>query len=78
MWTLRYPNEKSNKNFFQQINTIINWDIIALKLDRLYAKGQSHTGRPSYEGLLLFKITLLQTWYNRSDYEVEDAVKDRM
>ncbi len=78
MWTLRYPNEKSNKNFFQQINTIINWDIIALKLDRLYAKGQSHTGSPSYEGLLLFKITLLQTWYNRSDYEVEDAVNDRI
>ncbi len=69
---------KIKQEFFHQINTIINWNIIALKLDRLYAKGQSHTGRPSYEGLLLFKITLLQTWYNRSDYEVEDAVNDRI
>ncbi len=69
---------KIKQEFFQQINTIVNWDVIATKLDKLYAKGQSHTGRPSYEGLLLFKITLLQTWYNRSDYEVEDAVNDRI
>ncbi len=33
---------KIKQAFFHQINTIINWDIIALKLDRLYAKGQSH------------------------------------
>ncbi len=68
---------KIKQAFFHQINTIVNWDMIALKLDRLYAKGQSHTGSPSYEGLLLFKITLLQTWYNMSNDEVEDAVNDR-
>ena len=28
--------------------------------------------------ILLFKITLLQTWYNLSDYEVEDQVNDRI
>ncbi len=69
---------KIKQEFFHQINTIVNWDVIATKLDKLYAKGQSHTGRPSYEGLLLFKITLLQTWYNMSDDEVEDAVNDRI
>ncbi len=68
---------KIKQAFFQQINAIINWDVIATKLDNLSVKGLSHTGRPSYEGLLLFKITLLQTWYNMSNDGLEDAVKDR-
>lgn len=33
-------------------------------------------GNPSYDGLLLFKMCLLQTWYGLSDYEVEDRVND--
>ncbi len=36
---------KIKQEFFRQISTIINWDIITLKLNRLYAKGQSHTSR---------------------------------
>ncbi|MEZ4880310.1 MAG: transposase [Chitinophagales bacterium] len=32
--------------------------------------------KPSYDGLLLFKICLLQTWYGLSDYEVEDRIND--
>jgi transposase, IS5 family len=34
------------------------------------------TGRASYDGLVLFKMALLQTWYGLSDYEVEDRVND--
>jgi IS5 family transposase len=30
----------------------------------------------SYGGLLLFKMSLLQTWYGLSDYEVEDCITD--
>ena len=35
-------------------------------------------GRPSYSGLLLFKMSLLQTWYGLSDYEVEERVNDSL
>lgn len=35
-------------------------------------------GCPSYDGLLLFKMCLLQTCYGLSDYEVEDRVNDRI
>ncbi|HEY9222067.1 MAG TPA: transposase [Lutibacter sp.] len=41
-----------------------------------YIKGKSASGRHSYNGLLLFKMCLLQTWYGLSDYEVEDRVND--
>lgn len=40
-----------------------------------YAKGKRATGKPSYSGLLLFKMSLLQTGYG-FDYEVEGRVND--
>ncbi|OFX76330.1 MAG: hypothetical protein A2X12_03020 [Bacteroidetes bacterium GWE2_29_8] len=46
--------------------------------NRHYQKGESAIGRPSYDGLVLFKICLLQTWYGLSDYEAEDQVNDRI
>ncbi|WP_083253422.1 transposase [Flavivirga aquatica] len=33
-------------------------------------------GQLSYSGLLLLKMSLLQTWYGLSYYEVEDRVND--
>ena len=36
----------------------------------------SATGQPYYDGLLLFKMGLLQTWYGLSDYEIEDRLND--
>ena len=62
--------------FFNQINTLLDWDKISSIIDNHYTKGKSATGSPSYDGLLLFKMCLLQTWYGLSDYEVEDRVND--
>jgi IS5 family transposase len=49
--------------FFTQINSILNWQKIAKTIDTYYLKVKSVTGTPSYDGLLLFKMCLLQTWY---------------
>lgn len=67
---------KIKKTFFTQINTLINWGSVETLLKQHYTKGESATGKPSYSGLLLFKMCLLQTWYGLSDYEVEDRVND--
>lgn len=64
--------------FFSQINEFIDWRPISNIINKHYQKGDSASGRPSYSGLLLFKICLLQTWYGLSDYEVEDQVNDRI
>ena len=62
--------------FFSQINTLIDWDKIEKLIDADYRKGKSVVGKPSYNGLLLFKMCLLQSWYGLSDYEVEDRLND--
>lgn len=62
--------------FFTQIDTLVDWRLISNIINKHYTKGQSVTGTPSYDGLLLFKMSLLQTWYGLSDYEVEDRIND--
>ena len=69
---------KIKKVFFEQINTLLDWKSISTIIDKHYIKGKSAVGKPSYDGLLLFKMCLLQTWYGLSDYEVEDSVNDRI
>lgn len=67
---------KIKKTFFTQIDSLLDWDNISKVIDKHYKKGKSAVGCPSYDGLLLFKMCLLQTWYGLSDYEVEDRVND--
>ena len=69
-------SRKIKRTFFTQINTLLDWEPIVKVLKKHYTKGKSATGKPSYSGLLLFKMSLLQTWYGLSDYEVEDRVND--
>ena len=61
-------NRKIKKTFFTQINTLIDWDSVDRLIKRHYIKGKSDTGKPSYSGLLLFKMCSLQIWYGLSDY----------
>lgn len=67
---------KIKSQFFAQINLLIDWKPIIKIIDKHYKKGVDVCGNPAYSGLILFKMSLLQTWYGLSDYEVEDRVND--
>mgnify|MGYP001797361876 CR=1 FL=1 len=67
---------KIKKQFFTQINQLLDWKAMGKLIDKHNPRGQSATGNPSYDGVILFKMCLLQTWYGLSDYEVEDRVND--
>ncbi len=67
---------KIKSTFFNQMDELIDWSAIKLIINQHYIKGKSATGKPAYEGVLLFKACLLQTWYGLSDYEVEDRIND--
>lgn len=71
-----YAQERLKKTFFTQINTLIDWGSIEKLIDTDYYRGKSAVGQPSYSGLLLFKMCLLQSWYGLSDYEIEDRLND--
>lgn len=67
---------KIKQVFFNHVNLLVNWRPISNIINKHYQKGESAVGRPSYDGLVLFKMSLIQTWYGLSDYEVEDRVND--
>jgi len=69
---------KIKKQFFTQINDLLDWDSISKMIDKHCPRGSNAVGQSSYDGLLLFKMSLLQTWYGLSDYEVEDRVNDSL
>jgi len=74
-----FVEKRTRKNkFLRQINVIVDWQPIEKEINNIYRKGYSADGRPSYSGLLLFKMLLLQTWYNLSDPGVEDMVNDNL
>lgn len=73
------PRTRKIKNqFFNQVDTLIDWQPVLKMINQYYKKTSSATGRPAYNGIVLFKICLLQTWYGLSDYEVEDRVNDSL
>ncbi|VAW10593.1 Mobile element protein, partial [hydrothermal vent metagenome] len=69
-------SRKIKRTFFTQINTLLDQAPIIGVIKKHCTKGKNASGKPSYSRLLLFKTSLLQTWYGLSDHEVEDRVND--
>lgn len=69
---------KIKGKFLEEVDRIIDWRPIEKILSRNYSKKASAYGRPSYAALALFKMLLLQRWYNLSDPGLEQAVNDRI
>ena len=74
-----YVERRTRKNkFFASINNIIDWGTIEKEIDKVYKKGRSVDGRPSYRGLLLFKMLLISIWYDLSDEMTEEMVNENL
>lgn len=59
----------------ERIGALIDWAALGACLGDVYGSG---TGRPSYPPLVLFKVLLLQSWYELSDPGMEEALGDRL
>lgn len=68
------PGRSRSDKFFEAVDDAVDWPPFEERLKVVYA---SATGRPSYPPMMLFKILLIQRWYNLSDPAVEDALNDR-
>ncbi len=68
---------RTRSKFLHQIDTLIGWAIFEKELHKV-CKRSTHdaAGRAAYSPLVLFKMMLLQTWYNLSNMGVEDMVND--
>ena len=65
----------SASTVLQKLDEAIDWAPIKAALSGIYV---SPFGKESYPPLAMFKILLLQNWYNLSDSQAEDALRDRI
>ncbi|MGA1847691.1 IS5 family transposase, partial [Deferribacter abyssi] len=69
---------KQKRNKLKLIKELINFSKIEKILKKKYKYTKNASGHPAYPPLLLFKILFLQNLYNLSDYEIEEALYDRL
>ena len=63
--------EHKSLSELDDVHNIINWTEIEQTLSNLYS---SKRGAPSYPPLMMFKILILQAWYNLSDEALEKQI----
>ena len=69
---------KKAKTFLDDVDRIIDWDPIEKLLQRELRRNRDAVGNPAYPALGMFKVLLLQRWYNLSDQGMDDALADRI
>jgi transposase, IS5 family len=71
---------KKHQPPLQKLNKIIDWELFRKPIEEAFIKDnrKSNAGRKSYDKLLMFKIIILQRYYNLSDEQTEFQIKDRL
>ena len=63
---LAVENRRLKSVFLKSIDSIIGWRIVSNVLHKHLGRGIC-SGSKSYRPLIMFKMSLLQTWYGLSD-----------
>ena len=69
---------KRKECFLDEIDRLIDWNPLEKLLRKTLKRVVNAVGNPAYPPLPMFKILLLQRWYNLSDTAVEEALYDRL
>jgi IS5 family transposase len=63
-----------HKHFLNDIEKVIDWNRINKVLSKAEIRRQSVAGRDSYSAEVMFRIMLIQSWYQLSDYQMEEQL----
>lgn len=70
---------KAHQPPLQKLNQIIDWEMFREPIEKaLYKEPKSNAGAKSYDRVMMFKILILQRYYNLSDEQTEFQIKDRL
>jgi transposase len=61
-----------------KLDKVINWELFRESMEKgLYVKSKGAGGRPPYDKIMMFKILILQKYYNLPDEQTEFQINDR-
>ena len=69
---------KKARTFLDDVELVIDWRPIEKFLKKKLRRDKDAVGNPAYPPLAMFKVLLLQRWYDLSDQGMDDALADRI
>ena len=72
-----YERTVPTGHFLRQLEEVVDWDVFAPKLVRLY-QGKAKRGRPPYNPVVILKMLILSYLYDLSERQVEQYVNDSL
>ena len=61
----------------QKLSSVIDWEMFRSPIEEAFATSpKAPGGRPPFDRLMMFKILILQRYYNLSDEQTEFQIKD--
>jgi IS5 family transposase len=68
---------KRTTAFLETLDAKVPWEKLAAAVERLYQRPAGTAGAPHYPATLMLKATMLAKWYNLSDPQLEEQLRDR-
>lgn len=70
-----YDKAVKKEHFLRKVDELVDFSFVDAECSGLYAL---NTGRPGWSPVLMFKVVFLQFLYDLSDYDIEEALEDRL
>lgn len=65
-------------DFLPKVKAAIDWELFRALIEKAIHKDRSLGGRPPYDAVFMFKIVMLQQFYNLSDLATERNIYDKL
>ncbi len=62
----------------ERLNLVVKWEYFRATIEKIYSEKLVNAGPKPYDPLLMFKILILQRYYNLSDSQIEYQILDRL
>ena len=69
------PETLGRNDRLERIDEVVDWERLGRLVSGVYS---AREGRPSYPPVMMVKVLLLQQWYNLTDPQMEEALRDRI
>lgn len=75
-----YRLEKLSKQGdpLERLNNVVDWEYFRDTIEKVHKKKMVNAGPKPYDPVLMFKILILQRYYNLSDFQLEYQILDRL
>jgi len=80
LFSEHYRLEKLSKQGdpLERLNKVVEWEYFRDTIEKIHKKKMVNAGPKPYDPLLMFKILILQRYYNLSDNQIEYQILDRL